>query len=286
MHPTRELMQLPFINVVRFAGPQAADFLQGQLTSDIRLLADGRTQLAACNTPQGRVIALLRLRQWDSVIDALLPAELAERLATHLRRYVLRAKVTIEIPAGLRCALLPPGSAGPPDAVHFSHSPTRTVAAASIEAWEAAGFPARAQQDAGQFGEWLAADIAEGLPQIFAASSEAYTAQMLNLDLLDAISFSKGCYTGQEIVVRTQHLGRIKRRTLRYRLDGKTPPAIGDALLRDGAKLGEVLMAAPVSGGVEMLAVVSLDALGHELRTEDGRRAVPVELPYEIGASD
>ncbi|HSQ68530.1 MAG TPA: hypothetical protein VLM41_00480, partial [Steroidobacteraceae bacterium] len=277
MHRTVEPVPLPQLGVVRFAGPQAADFLQGQLTNDVRQLADGRTQLAACNTPQGRVIALLRLRQQDSVIDALVPSELADRLATHLRRYVLRAKVAIEIPTGMLCALLPPGSAELPDAVRFSYSPTRTVAATSVEAWKAAGLPEPPQQDAGKADAWIAADIAEGLPQIFAASSESYTAQMLNLDLLDAISFSKGCYTGQEIVARTQHLGRIKRRTLRYRLDGMPVPAIGDALLRDGAKLGEVLMAAPVSGGVEMLAVVSLEALGHELDTADGRRAVPLD---------
>lgn len=283
MHPTREPVPLPFLSIIRFAGPQAADFLQGQLTNDVRQLADGRTQLAACNTPQGRVIALLRLRQQDSAIDALLPAELAERLATHLRRYVLRTKVTIETPAGLLCVLLPPGSTEPPDAVRFSYSHGRTVAAASAAAWKTAGLPEPLHQDSGQFDAWIAADIADGLPQVFAASSETYTAQMLNLDLLDAISFSKGCYTGQEIVARTQHLGRIKRRTLRYRIDGTPMPSIGDALLRDGTKVGEVLMAAPVSGGVEMLAVASLDTLGQELGTEDGRRAVPLDLPYGLG---
>lgn len=284
MHPTNKLVPLPFLSIVRFAGAQAADFLQGQLTNDVTELADGRTQLTACNTPQGRVIALLRLRQRDSVIDALLPTELAERLTAHLRRYVLRAKVTIETSSGLLCGRLPEGAAPPPDAVEFSYSPTRTVTAASVEAWNAVGLAELEQQDlAGELSAWIAADIAEGLPQVFAATSESYTAQMLNLDLLDAISFSKGCYTGQEIVARTQHLGRIKRRTLRYRIEGTPPPSIGDALLGDGGKLGEVLMAAPVAGGTELLAVTSLDAFGRELRTADGRRAVPLELPYGIG---
>jgi len=52
-------------------------------------------------------------------------------------------------------------------------------------------------------------DIRAGLPQIYLATREAFVAQMLNLDLLDGISFSKGCYSGQEIIARTQHLGRI-----------------------------------------------------------------------------
>ena len=60
---------------------------------------------------------------------------------------------------------------------------------------------------------------------MFRASTEAFVPQMLNLDLLDGISFTKGCYTGQEIVARTQHLGRIKRRTFRYRLAAGPAPA-------------------------------------------------------------
>ena len=68
---------LPFLGVLRIGGADAARFLQGQLTNDTRLLADGRTQLSACNTPQGRVVALLRLRQTDDVVYALLPQEQA-----------------------------------------------------------------------------------------------------------------------------------------------------------------------------------------------------------------
>ena len=66
--------------------------------------------------------------------------------------------------------------------------------------------------------DWRLADIRDGLPQIYSSTHEAFVAQMLNLDLLDGISFSKGCYTGQEIIARTQHLGRIKRRMYRLQL--------------------------------------------------------------------
>jgi folate-binding protein YgfZ len=128
--------------------------------------------------------------------------------------------------------------------------------------------------------EWWAADIAAGLPTVFRASSEAFVPQMLNLDLLDGISFGKGCYTGQEIVARTQHLGRIKRRTFRYRLAaGQALPPLADLLL-DGAKVAEVVMSAVRHDGVELLAVTSLDARDRTLVAEDGREAVPVALPY------
>ncbi len=93
---------LPFLGVLRIGGTDAARFLQGQLTNDVQLLADGRTQLAAYNTPQGRVIALLRLHQGDDAIYALLPAELLERVGTLLRRFVLRSKVDLQIAADLQ----------------------------------------------------------------------------------------------------------------------------------------------------------------------------------------
>jgi tRNA-modifying protein YgfZ len=109
---------------------------------------------------------------------------------------------------------------------------------------------------------------------------------MLNLDRLDAISFTKGCYTGQEIVARTQHLGRIKRRTLRYRLAGGEPPAPLSGLVLEDRKVGEVLMSAHVGPTVEILAVTSLDARDRTLRTEDGREATPLPLPYPLGEAD
>jgi hypothetical protein len=120
---------------------------------------------------------------------------------------------------------------------------------------------------------------------VFAASTEAFVPQMLNLDLLDAISFSKGCYTGQEIVARTQNLGRIKRRCARFRLpDGPPLPPLAGLTL-DGSKVAEVVMSARTADALELLAVTSLEAWGRTLRAEDGREAVPLSLPYPIAAT-
>ena len=127
---------------------------------------------------------------------------------------------------------------------------------------------------------WQVADIVAGLPQIGPETTGHFIPQMLNLDLLDAISFTKGCYTGQEIVARTQNLGRIKRRTFRYAIRGDEAPAPLTALHLDGAKVGEVLMGARTGGGIEVLAVIALDARDRPLRTATGHTAVPLPLPY------
>src|SRR4051812_18922362 len=92
--PLRALL-LPAPAVLRIAGRDAVTFVQGQFTSDVRDLAHGRTQLSACCTNQGRVIALVRFRQHDEAVYALLPTDLASSLTSHLRKFVLRAKVEI-----------------------------------------------------------------------------------------------------------------------------------------------------------------------------------------------
>jgi folate-binding protein YgfZ len=273
---------LESLAVVRCRGPDAADFLQGQLTCDVARLPRGATQLAACVTPQGRVIAVLRLTRHDDVIDVLTPAELAAALIARLKKFVLRARVKIERLDGWSVAWLDPdearaampaaSSAAEPASPDFRYPDGRLVVAR----------PGFAAVDAVAENRWQVADIAAGLPQVLAATTEHFVPQMLNLDLLDAISFSKGCYTGQEIVARTQNLGRIKRRTLRYAIAGAEPPPPLTALHRDGVKVGEVLQSARVDGGCELLAVVALESRDRPLRTATGGTVTPLPLPYAV----
>ncbi|MCM2312045.1 MAG: hypothetical protein NDI84_11635 [Steroidobacteraceae bacterium] len=294
---------LPFLGVLRCYGPDAARFLQGQVTHDTGLLAEGRTLFVACNTPQGRVIALLRLKQTEDAVYALLPADLLEHVAARLRRFVLRAKVDVQIAADLQVAWVggQPFSdtlavegydatrtmsaipqAGATEVVSFDYAAGRQVVATPGAALRAITGLSLGKSLPGIEAEWWAADIAAGLPQVFRASSEAFVPQMLNLDRLDGISFTKGCYTGQEIVARTQHLGRIKRRTFRYRTTDGPPLAPLAALSLDGTKVAEVVMSAPRAGSLELLAVTALDARDRTLVTEDGREVVPVEMPYGV----
>ena len=294
---------LPFLGVLRVHGDDAARFLQGQVTHDTALLADGRTLFAACNTPQGRVIATMRLRQTEEAIYALLPAGLLERLAAHLRRFVLRARVNVQIAADLQVAWVggQPFSAtlpveaydatrtlsaipqsGSTEIVSFDYGADRQVVAAPGDALRAITGLSLTKSLPGIEDEWWAADIAAGLPTVLRAASEAFVPQMLNLDRLDGISFAKGCYTGQEIVARTQHLGRIKRRTFRYRTAAGAAPAPLAPLTLDGAKVAEVVISATRRDHVELLAVTNLDARDRALLTEDGREAVPAGLPYSV----
>jgi folate-binding protein YgfZ len=281
--PSRSIIgDLSGLRLLRFTGPDSLSFLQGQLTQDLEEI-DGRTVLAACNTPQGRVVATMRLRRIETGFWALVAADLADAVAAHLRRYVLRAKVQILVDRDSTIAARSRGAAATgsrqdePDAVVFAWGRDREVIVRP-----ASPPPPDVVGGDPVWSAWLAADIAEGLPHVTAATSGHFVAQMLNLDLLDAISFRKGCYTGQEIIARTQNLGRIKRRMLRYRVASGEPPPPLAALGRDGARTGEVLQAARGPDGVELLAVVSLDSRDRPLELADGRAAVPLPLPYDV----
>ena len=118
---------------------------------------------------------------------------------------------------------------------------------------------------------------------------------MLNLDLLDGISFNKGCYTGQEIIARTQHLGRIKRRLYRLRLPlGEW--AIGRPLHLSDGRTGRLVEAVRIGDGFEALAVLNVQAnagagggsssvteLGDgDVTTGAAIAATPLPLPYEV----
>jgi folate-binding Fe-S cluster repair protein YgfZ len=105
---------------------------------------------------------------------------------------------------------------------------------------------------------------------------------MLNLDVLDAVSFDKGCYPGQEVISRVHHLGSVKRRMRRYACDATAPPAPGAGVVAvDNADVGEVVRAARVGQDCELLAVVEHSAAGGTL-TVGGARLRELPLPYAV----
>jgi len=142
---------------------------------------------------------------------------------------------------------------------------------------------------------WERADIAAGLPQVYAATSEAFVAQMLNLDLLGAIAFDKGCYTGQEVIARAHYRGRVKRRMQRWHnLSGTHLEPGQTAQAGDGRTVVVVRTVNDGPGAQELLAVGNYataaggDVAGAE-NTAAGsapapRVSGPLTLPYTLPA--
>jgi folate-binding protein YgfZ len=269
------------LGVLALRGPDAARFLQGQLSAEIEKLAPGESTLTGLHNPQGRVIALLAVaRPAVEEFFALLPRELASSVAQRLGKFVLRAKVRI--------------SDESPDWRIVGLSGESTVAGAASFAWgsrrvllekHAAG---SAADDPLARTAWDYADLAGGMPQVYAATSETFVAQMLNLDLLGAIAFDKGCYTGQEVIARAHYRGRVKRRMQRWENTSGMKLQPGQAARStDGRALVVVRTATSGHGTEEVLAVgvFAADAAGEPGGAEANPAPTvsgPLPLPYEL----
>jgi tRNA-modifying protein YgfZ len=292
--------RLPHLGVLRFTGPDSVSFLQGQVSNDTRRLTEGRPLLAAYSSPQGRVLALMHLLPHSTGVVAILPRELVLPTLEALRKFVLRAKVKIEDASEqlsvsgqhgtshLRSA----GVAAAENGSQYVETDDVGVGAVSRDAgryWVIGSAEKLAKQGlAGDLlqadeiaHDWRLADIRTGLPQIYLATREAFVAQMLNLDLLDGISFSKGCYTGQEIIARTQHLGRIKRRLYRLQLPlGEW--SVGQALRLTDGRSGRLTEVVRTGGGFEALAVLNMESGEGESAADSAVAATQLPLPYEL----
>jgi folate-binding protein YgfZ len=137
---------------------------------------------------------------------------------------------------------------------------------------------------------WRLLDIADGEAQIYAATSEEFVAQMLNLDALDAIAFDKGCYTGQEVIARAHYRGRVKRRLQRFASRGAVAKlAAGESgQLADGRSFKVVEAVRLEDGRCEFLAVAPLVAGAAVEASEESTRSAAVidaevlPLPYPL----
>lgn len=284
------MKSLNTLAVIAINGADAKTYLQGQISNDVNILGVNTALLASCNSAQGRVQCVLTLLQRDEAVLAVLPRSILEMSLARLRKYLLRSKVEIEdLSNELRCysatrEQLHAATLDTPDAPgSVLHNQGITV----MRWWDnnserylaiRAGETCTTADE-----EWLLADIRAGLPQILPNTHEAFVAQMLNLDLLNGISFNKGCYTGQEIIARAHFRGAVKRRM--FRLSGNfAPPAPATRILlqADGTHAGDVVISAATDNGSELLAVLNVVSKDVPLCLESDRSTILTmnQLPY------
>jgi folate-binding protein YgfZ len=220
---------------------------------------------------------------------ALLRLVALETAQAHLRRFVLRSKVTIEVADAEWNAI---GLCGPDaDAAARLHKSVRLATDPQRLIVIASRHERLPEGDRLEPEEWQALDVADGLPEVTAATAGLFVSQMLNLDLLEGISFQKGCYTGQEIIARAHYRGRVKRRLQRFATEQQRVLEPGErVLLSDGRRVQIVRQARFGQVGSEFLAVAPL-AGRDQSQAEDTApaeaatlAATQLSLPYELPA--
>jgi hypothetical protein len=278
--------------VLRFTGADAGKFLQGQLSSDVGQLAADSILRGGLHNPQGRTVALLWLAKGpEGDIWALLPHELAGTVAGLLKRYLLRAKLSITDESDSYRVV----GHWQHDLPDLPHGAWRLDAARGVSLRPLAGqdtTPALAPSETMMTrNAWRALDVAAGAPQVYAVTSGQFVAQMINLDCVDAVSFTKGCYTGQEVIARAHYRGRVKRRMQRFETDEPAQLAAGDTgRLDDGRSFRVVEAVTRADGRSEFLAVAPMAAAAHEAEVEPASgpaqasplRARALPLPYAL----
>ena len=269
------------------SGEDAVQLLQGQLTQDVTSAGPSHAPMAAWCNPQGRVLSVCRLLSVESTqVDLLMPAMLTADVSRRLGMYVLRARARVhDAGAGWRSVLTTdeqartrgigiaesPGAAALADQcwwIRLSGAAGAVEVVGPAAAVEALALPEAAVLTRPQC----------GLPVVLPETQGSFVPQMLNLDLIGAVSFRKGCYSGQEIIARTQNLGRIKRRMALYACSGEPVPAPGEKLLLDGVTAAEVVD----RSARLVLAVVNLSQANLPLTSAAGVVLSPRPLAYEV----
>ena len=295
----------PNIALIRVTGEDARHFLHGQFTQKIENLA-GRTTLAGYCSPKGRLLAVMRAWFSGDAVMLAIPTEMTESFLKRLRMYVLRSKVVFEVVEPKPSILVVMGEDGAkaleslglsmPEAGVALEKDGFTVlgleAAQAIPGFSVGGPRAMLILPEGKtpadFGikpspaAWaLASAIAAGVPQVFPATREAFVPQAVNLELVNGVNFSKGCYPGQEVVSRLQHLGETNRRAAIGILPEEAAAPVGAPVYSKGDEAGKVVRSVVLDGRTLVLFSATIGSLltGISL-TPDGRTLDLVELPY------
>ncbi|MFT4726940.1 MAG: folate-binding protein YgfZ [Granulosicoccus sp.] len=320
-----QVVDLSGFAVVEISGEEAPVFLQGQFCNDLQQVSSTRAQITGYCTPKGRLLALPTIVGFESGFRLLVPQSVKEAFIKRLSMFVMRAKVSIRESSNIRCVGF---IAADDDSVGCIQSLCDSVPVAPLEVstsqsvqvirwhddhsvkrrarflviadnetvtnlWNQEGELVRSGQSA-----WRLADISAGVPSITGGVVEAFVPQMINLQLLDGLSFTKGCYPGQEIVARMHYLGKLKRhmRLFRLPLDAASlvtapgPGSVPDLAPAAGSKLscgtdleaGVVVDAAQMGDDVVLiLAVVKVSANQGTLQYEN-HDLVAGDLSYDL----
>ena len=284
-------------SLIEVSGEDASTFLQGQITNDINLVNGATSVYAGLCNPKGRLLAFFHILKLHDSFFLISPQSIAENIAKKLAMYVLRSKVVITINTTIRLEGFEFAGEGLCDKVGFPEN-TDNMQSFLLEGMHVtriSGIKPRylCLADNSTITTfmtahkthvvektcecWKQTSITNKIPNIYLETQGKFIPQSLNLDLINAINFKKGCYTGQEIVARTHYLGTVKKRLFRGVWSGdKTLLNLGDEILTSETSVGQVIDYSSDKSESDILFELKVDSVkdhlalhGHSLRLID-----------------
>jgi folate-binding protein YgfZ len=303
------------LGLIAVTGEDAASFLHNQLTNDVEHLGVEDARLAAYCSPKGRMQASFLMWRSTDTIYLQLARELQAALQKRLSMFVLRAKAKLA-DASPEFITIGLGGAAAGEALRelagaLPGAPYRkldTAIGSVIELTPAFGAPRylllltpamagtvlpalHGKLAVGGDQAWHLAAIHAGVPLITQKTQEQFVPQMVNFELLGGVNFKKGCYPGQEIVARSQYLGKLKRRTALATTAAGAQA--GDEVFAEsdpGQPCGMIVNAADNGdGGADVLVELKLavlDGTAVHLGAPGGAALRFLPMPYPLDAID
>ncbi len=260
------------LDVIVVKGKDAENFLQGQITNDIEIIKDeDKAIYAGYCSPKGRLIAFFLIIKVRDNYYLFCPSSISEEISKKLSMYIMRSEVSLvkspentsyfsfygggeeernfkntwdALPNNLMETIQHPNEQNTTGLLSITKLPGENNRYFVLGEKESIGmlykevYPNLGGLDSES---WHASDIEAKIPNIFKESQDKFIPQSLNLDLIDAINFKKGCYTGQEIIARTHYLGKPKRRMFLGAISTNEPPKVGDEIYVENEIIGQIV---------------------------------------------
>lgn len=300
------LFQYDFLHV---DGPDSSTFLQGQTSCDWRAITPAQSSRGAYCNIKGRVLSSFIGAQPSETLALLrMRADICENTRSLLKKYIVFSKAEIGDQPRARFAI---GVAGPGARQRlrtlFGAAPSAALESLTVgtdtiivqldddglryECWltdtrAAEYWPALCDGVAVcDSADWERDNILQGIGEVHAATQDLFLPQQLNYQLVGAVNFKKGCYTGQEVVARIQYRGKLKRRLYAAKVDAFINESDATELFGDGdtQSIGKLVSLYNADDHSILLAVLAVDAVNSPIFTADGKHRVTLlPLPYEL----
>lgn len=274
--------------ILKISGDLAVKFLQGQSTADIEALKVGDSTIGAICTNKGRVICTYRVLRTEDGLLLRLAADMVESTAEYLTKFAVFFKVEMTVwptPSVLAVFGKSPIEEG-------GDTYVSTMASATTELYIPPGNATTLYENLSNQLEnydedaWHMEQIKSGIANIGATTSQKFLPHQLNLDRTGAVSFTKGCYTGQEIIARTEYRGKSKKRIrpLTFNTAAQNASEIRIETDSENPKSIEVVNIAIRDDEILCLALLELEAPDTGVLILNGEKTnyETLQLPYSF----